>query len=114
MGQKNQSQAHGSIDEATFNHLVSLAALDLTEQEARYLREQLNQQMRAIAELESIEIDQAAPITSHGVPYTLENSPALREDEHLRSPEADDILGQAPEVHERYLVVPDIPHEDLA
>ena len=41
----------------TFNHLVSLAALDLTEGEARYLREQLNQQMRAIAELESIAID---------------------------------------------------------
>ena len=114
MAQNNQSPAHSSIDESTFNHLVKLAALDLTEQEGRYLREQLNQQMRAIAELESIEIDPAAPITSHGVPYTSENSAALREDEHQQSPEADDILGQAPEVYERYLVVPDIPHEDLA
>lgn len=114
MAQSNPSPAHGSIDETTFNHLVNLAALDLTEQEAHYLREQLNQQMRAIAELESIEIDQAAPITSHGVPYTVETSPALRQDERQPSPEADDILGQAPEIHERYLVVPDIPHEDLA
>ncbi len=114
MAQNNSPQVHGSIDEPTFQHLVSLAALDLTEEEARYLRAELNQQLRAIAELESIDLDHATPITSHGVPYTLQTSPELREDEHQPSPEADDILSQAPELHDRYLVVPDIPHEDLA
>jgi aspartyl-tRNA(Asn)/glutamyl-tRNA(Gln) amidotransferase subunit C len=105
--------AERSIDETTFKHLVTLAALELTEEEARYLREQLNHQMRAIAELEAIEIEPGTPITSHGVPYTLETSPGLRQDERQASPEANDILAQAPEVYERYLVVPDIPHEDL-
>jgi len=102
-----------SLDEATFRHLVKLAALELLAEEQVYLRGELNQQMRAIRELEAIQIDPGTPITSHGVPYTLETSPGLRQDEHQPSPEADDILAQAPEVHERYLVVPDIPHEDL-
>jgi Asp-tRNA(Asn)/Glu-tRNA(Gln) amidotransferase C subunit len=39
--------------------------------------------------------------------------PSLREDIIEICPEADDILDQAPEVEERYIVVPDIPSEAL-
>jgi Asp-tRNA(Asn)/Glu-tRNA(Gln) amidotransferase C subunit len=37
----------------------------------------------------------------------------LRSDQSETCPLADDILAQAPEVDERYIVVPDIPHEEL-
>ena len=37
-----------------FNHLVELAALELSEDEAEYLRQELNNQMKAIEELEAI------------------------------------------------------------
>jgi aspartyl/glutamyl-tRNA(Asn/Gln) amidotransferase C subunit len=91
-----------------FDHLVQLAAF-----ESAYLRDELNSQLKSIHELEAIEVDEETPITSHGVPYTDAISLPLREDEIEPCEEADDILEQAPEVDDRYIVSPDIPHEEL-
>ena len=96
-----------------FQHLVALAALELDAEEAEYLRRQLNGQLRAIAELESIDLDGQAPVTSHGVPYGPSIRPPLRGDDVRPAAEADAILAQAPETEERYIVVPDIPHTEL-
>lgn len=96
-----------------FNHLVQLAAFELEADEAIYLRDELNSQLKSIRELEAIEVDDKIPITSHGVPYTDAISLPLREDEIEPCEEADDILEQAPEVDDRYIVSPDIPHEEL-
>ena len=52
-------------------------------------------------------------ITSHGVPFTIEISAPLRADVIDPCKESDDILAQAPEIEDRFFVVPDIPHEDL-
>ena len=97
-----------------FNHLVELSALALDEQEASYLRRELNGQLKAIRELEAIQIADDVDITSHGVPYTTETSAPLREDVIDPCKESEDILAQAPEVEDRFYVVPDIPHEDLS
>ncbi len=102
-----------TISREVFDHLVELAALELAPNEGDYLRRELNSQLKAIRELEAIEVDRSTPITSHGVPYTPEISPPLRPDEIRPCAEADEILGQAPEVDGRYIVVPDIPHTDL-
>jgi len=96
-----------------FEHLVRLAAFDLTPDEAEYLRRELNGQLRAVRELERIEVNADVPITSHGVPYTRASSPDLREDVARLCPEAEAILSQAPEVDGGYIVVPDIPHTEL-
>ncbi|NIM93118.1 MAG: hypothetical protein GTO18_05335 [Anaerolineales bacterium] len=96
-----------------FDHLVDLAALEMDEEEAEYLRGELNGQLKAIHELEAIEVGSEIPITSHGVPYTDALRAAVRTDEILPCKEADDILDQAPEVYERYIVVPDLPTEEL-
>jgi aspartyl-tRNA(Asn)/glutamyl-tRNA(Gln) amidotransferase subunit C len=103
----------GEITEDIFNHLVELAAFELEEQEAEYLRRELNGQLKAIRELEAIEIGAEVPITSHGVPYSIAISQPLRQDKIEASKDADDILKQAPEVEDRYIVVPDIPREEL-
>ena len=42
-----------------FAHLVDLAALELSPEEAEYLRRQLNNQLKAIHELEAIPLDEA-------------------------------------------------------
>ena len=102
-----------TISRAIFDHLVELAALELTPEEGDYLRRELNSQLKAIRELEAIVVDPGTPITSHGVPYTLEISPPLRPDEARPCAEAEEILAQAPETDGRYIVVPDIPHTDL-
>jgi aspartyl/glutamyl-tRNA(Asn/Gln) amidotransferase C subunit len=102
-----------SITKEIFDHLVELAALELTEEQAEYLRRELNGQLKAIRELEAITVGEEVPITSHGVPYTQAISAPLRRDQVVPCQEADDILAQAPEVEDRYLVVPDIPHEEL-
>lgn len=102
-----------AITQEIFDHLVRLAALELPPQEAEYLRGELNNQLKAIHELEAIPLDPGTPTTSHGVPYTQEITPPARLDEWIFNPQAQAILGQAPEAEEGYIVVPDIPHEDL-
>lgn len=96
-----------------FNHLVELAALALDPQEAEYVRKQLNNQIRAIQELEAIPLGSDVSATSHGVPYTAQISPAPREDEWHPYPDPQRILAQAPETSDSYIVVPDIPHTTL-
>ena len=106
---------HGldEINESVFRHLVDLAALHLEAGEREYLRRELNGQLKAIRELEAIEIEDDVSITSHGVPYTQRMRLPLRQDRIEESAAADEILQQAPAVDERSIVVPDIPHEDL-
>ena len=101
------------ISEEVFSHLVELALLRLTPEEARALRVQLNEQLKSIRELEDIEVSDDVPITSHGVPYARAIRPPLRADDPKICDEADDILDQAPSVQDRYIGVPDLPTEDL-
>ncbi len=96
-----------------FEHLVELAALELSSQEAEYLRQQLNHQLKALQELVAIPLDSSIPPALHGVGYPTEIRSPIREDEWLPSPHVEAILNQAPEVDERFIVVPDIPHQDL-
>jgi aspartyl/glutamyl-tRNA(Asn/Gln) amidotransferase C subunit len=104
---------HDEIDKEIFDHLVDLAAFHLDPEEKEYLRKELNAQLNAIRELEALAVDEGVAITSHGIPYTQENSPPLREDVVEAASEADDIVEGAPETELRYIVVPDIPHEEL-
>jgi aspartyl-tRNA(Asn)/glutamyl-tRNA(Gln) amidotransferase subunit C len=98
-----------TITKEMFAHLVNLAALQLDAEEAEYLRQQLN----AIHELEAIPVEEDVPITSHGVPYTPANSPVPRADSWAPYPNPEDILGQAPQADDGYIIVPDIPHTNL-
>lgn len=101
------------ISPETFAHLVDLAALELTAEEAEYLRRQLNNQLNAIHELEAIPLDEDVAVTSHGVPYTVENSPTPREDVWQPYANPEEILAQAPQAEDGYIIVPDIPHTNL-
>ncbi len=101
------------ISPEIFNHMVELAALELTPEEAAYLRAQLNKQLQAVHALQAIPLDEDTPIASHGVSYTPEISPAPRADEWHPDPNREDIIAQMPAVEDGYIVVPDIPHEEL-
>lgn len=96
-----------------FAHLVDLAALELGADEAEYIRRQLNKQLNSIHELEAIPLDESLPLASHGVPYTAAISQPPREDEWLACPNPEEILSQAPQLEEGYIIVPDIPHTKL-
>ncbi len=102
-----------TITPELFSHLVHLAALQLSPEESEYLRQQLNNQLKAIHELEAIPLDSHTWITSHGVPYTPQISPPVRSDEWQPHPHPEDILAQAPETEEGYIVVPDFQHTEL-
>ena len=101
------------ITKEIFDHMVELAALELSSQESEYLRAQLNNQLSSIDELAAIEINSNIPFATHGVSYTKENSASLREDKWIPFEDVEAILKQAPELENRAYVVPDIPHEDL-
>ena len=64
-----------SITPETFAHLVQLAALELNAEEAEYLRGQLNNQLKAIHELEAIPLEQNTPVSLHGVSFTPAHQP---------------------------------------
>ena len=101
------------ITPETFNHLVELAALELSPEEVEYLRRELNNQLAAIHQLENIPLAAGTEVTSHGVPYTDEIRPEPRADDWEPYPDPDAILDQAPETDDRYVVAPEIPHEEL-
>jgi len=97
----------------TFEHLVELAALALSDEEAVYLRRELNNQLDAVDELAAIPLDEDLELTAHGVPYTEATSPAMRKDEWLPNEAPQTIIQQAPQSNHGFIVVPDIPHTDL-
>ncbi len=101
------------ISPELFNHLAELAALELDAEEAEYLRRQLNNQLKAIHELETIPLDPATPVASHGVPYTLATTPSIRADELDAYPDPGSLISGAPETQDGYIVVPDIPHQKI-
>jgi aspartyl-tRNA(Asn)/glutamyl-tRNA(Gln) amidotransferase subunit C len=101
------------ISVEVFDHLVLLAALELDLEESEYLRGQLNNQLKAIHQLERIDVDSAHKITSHGVSYPPTIKPPLRNDIPQASSDPQSIIAQAPDVEDGYIVVPDIPHIDL-
>lgn len=101
------------ISPDVFNHLVELAALELDPKESEYLRRELNNQLKAIDELAAIPLDEKTPMASHGVPYTDDTRPPLRKDEAVQFSGAAEIMAQAPETSASYILVPEIPHEEL-
>jgi aspartyl-tRNA(Asn)/glutamyl-tRNA(Gln) amidotransferase subunit C len=101
------------ISRETFDHLVDLAALELTPAEGEYLRRQLNNQLKAIHELEAIPLETQVAPTSHGVPYTPAISQPPREDVWQPCDDPAAILAQAPEIDDGYIVVPEIPTTQL-
>lgn len=96
-----------------FEHLVELAALELTPDEAEYLRRELNHQLASIHTLAAIPLPDDVEPAARGVPYPVEVSPTAREDVHIPYPNVAAILAQAPEVDGGYIIVPEIPHEEL-
>jgi Asp-tRNA(Asn)/Glu-tRNA(Gln) amidotransferase C subunit len=54
------------ITKEIFDHLVDLAALELDDEEAKYLRSELNNQLQAIYELEAILVDEETWCAIHG------------------------------------------------
>lgn len=96
-----------------FAHLVELAALELTADEAEYLRGELNKQLKSIDELAAIPIPEGTPPAAHGVPFPPALRQPLRPDASVQAPEAEAIKAGAPQTSDGYFVVPEIPHQDL-
>ena len=96
-----------------FQHLVQLAALELGPEESEYVRRQLNNQLKAINELAAIPLEDNLPLSLHGVRYTPDLTPPIRQDDWQPHPDPRQILAQAPELEDGYIVVPDIRHTEL-
>ena len=104
---------HETIDRETFAHLVKLAALEMDEEKSEYVRRELNNQLKAISELEAIPVDPDIKPTIHGVVFSAEISQSLREDVPQPFEDRERIISQFPQSQDGYIVVPDIPHTTL-
>lgn len=103
-----------SITPEIFAYVAKLAAFDLPPDEAEYLRNQLNNQLNSVRELEAIPLEADTEISLYGLPFTPEISSNPRPDEWQPFQNSAEILAQAPEVEEGYFVVPEIPHTELS
>ncbi|HOJ01378.1 MAG TPA: aspartyl/glutamyl-tRNA amidotransferase subunit C [Anaerolineaceae bacterium] len=101
------------ISRDVFEHLVDLAAFALAEDEKNYLHEQMNHQLAAIRALEAIPLPGDLVATTHGVEYGKDGKPTLRNDEWKAYENTKEILAQAPDLQDGYIVVPDIPTTEL-
>ncbi len=104
---------NAEISPETFAHLVDLAAFEFEPDQAEYLRRQLNNQLKAIGELEAIRVGAEVPVSLHGVDYPQGSRPAIRPDEVTSFEEKERLTGEVPQFEDGYVVVPDIPHKDL-
>jgi aspartyl-tRNA(Asn)/glutamyl-tRNA(Gln) amidotransferase subunit C len=102
------------ITPEVFNHLVELAALELTPDEAEYLRRQLNNQLTAIDDLNQVPLDPETPVASH-VAFPTPRPPPLRfaPTSGIRTPTRPSCSKARPKSTDGYIVVPEIPHQDL-
>jgi len=96
-----------------FAHLVELASFEFEPEQADYLRKQLNNQLKAISELDRIPLDASVEPSLHGVPYPENNSQPLRDDEAKAFPDRGKLTSQMPQFEDGYVIVPDIPHQIL-
>jgi len=101
------------ISPQLFEKLVDLAAIALDPSESEYLRSELNNQLTAIKELMAIELDESLTPALHGVPFESADRQAMREDTLQPYATPEDIISQAPQSEDNYIVVPDIPHSEL-
>ena len=101
------------ISPELFDHLVDLAALELTPEEGGYLRRQMNNQLQAIHELVAISLDAELAAASHGISYSKDMSAHIRKDDWIPNPDPGKLLQQAPETDDGYIIVPEIPHKEL-
>jgi len=104
---------HEIIDRETFAHLVKLAALEMDEEKSEYVRRELNNQLKAISELEAIPIAEDIKPTIHGVVFSPEISQSLREDVLQPFEDRERLISQFPQSRDGYIIVPDIPHTTL-
>ena len=101
------------ISPQLFEKLVDLAAIALDPSESEYLRSELNNQLTAIKELMAIKLDETLTPALHGVPFESADRQAMREDTLLPYATPEDIISQAPQSEDNYIVVQDIPHSEL-
>jgi aspartyl-tRNA(Asn)/glutamyl-tRNA(Gln) amidotransferase subunit C len=102
------------IEQETFAHLVELASFEFEPDQAGYLHDQLNRQLKTIDELAAVPLDESLPLEIHGVPYPAANSQDLREDKPATFAEREKLTSQFPQFEDGYVIVPDIPHQELA
>ena len=101
------------IDPETFAHLVELASFEFESDQADYLQLQLNNQLKTIQELEAVPIDENITVEIHGIPCPQSLSQPLREDTSSAFPDRDVLVGLFPRFEDEYVIVPDIPHQEL-
>jgi aspartyl/glutamyl-tRNA(Asn/Gln) amidotransferase C subunit len=101
------------ITPEVFEKLVDLAAIGMDESQTEYLRKELCNQLTAIHLLMAIPLNDSVPVTVHGVEYSIDQCPELRQDKVESFQQTEDILKQAPSTEDNYIVMPDIPHTDL-
>lgn len=101
------------IDPETFSHLIELASFEFEPDQADYLRDQLNRQLKTIDELAAVPLNDSLITEIHGVPYPSENRQPLRPDKTSEFKDRDLLTSQFPQFEDGFVIVPDIPHQEL-
>ena len=92
-----------SVDEMTVRRVAKLARVRITDEEATTLQGELNAILGWIEQLNEVEVEGVAPMTS-----VVEVSPRLREDVINDGGIAEAIVANAPASEDRFFMVPKV------
>jgi len=93
------------ISPELFQKLVSLAALELTEEESAYLLTEMNHQLSSVHLLLQVPLEEDLQPTLHGIRC---QGAGPRADVWQPFPAPEEILAEAPEIEDSMFAVPDV------
>ena len=82
---------------------AELAYLDLTEDEFHRLEKEVSQMLQYFSKMMEVDVEKLEATT-----HALVKNNRLRDDHVETENISDDILGQAPELEDRYIVIPNV------
>ena len=91
-----------SIDDSVVKKIANLSKINLTEEEQKLFKVELNNILEWVDELQKVNTDKVEPMLS-----VFNESMKLRQDKSEQT-NADDILNNAPEKKEGFFIVPKV------
>ena len=91
-----------SIDDSVVKKIANLSKINLTEEEQKLFKVELNNILEWVDELQKVNTDNVEPMLS-----VFNESMQLRQDKSEQT-NADDILNNAPEKKEGFFIVPKV------
>jgi aspartyl-tRNA(Asn)/glutamyl-tRNA(Gln) amidotransferase subunit C len=96
-----------SVSKEEVKYIAALAKLDFKEEELEDFTRQFNEILTYMDELNEVNTDNVEPLS-----HPIDGENVFREDIHIKSPDREEALKNAPDTDGTYFIVPKIINTD--